>query len=147
MILEHILPMGDKTTPNLTSIIQNIIELNKYGALQTYLEAWISRYKITAINTNYQIKASDRILPISSAPVPGSITLTLPNSTDLTEGDFFEIIDFTKNSTTYNISLNLNGNGINGSGLFTPISTNGQVIRLIYLGNSQFTAYNLGILI
>lgn len=111
------------------------LKLNDLASNQKDVEKFVSRYKITQVNSNYDINPSDRVIMCSMA---SAITLKLPTYTDLVMGDSFYIKDFTRNSSTYNITLNLNGNLIEGSSTDQVINTNGGKIELIYITGNEF---------
>lgn len=116
----NLLGMGrNALNSNIVKIIQNIKGIN--------LEA--SRIKQKIIDSDYQIKSTDRKLLVNSSN--SSINLILPSVETLTDGDWFEIDDYSKNCNTYPIIIDLNNNLVDGLTSINSLST--QNIKKVFI--------------
>ena len=78
---------------------------------------------------SYQAKTNDRVLCTS-----GSITVTLPLSSDAIEGDTVQIVDVGGNAGTSNITVSRNGAKIQNSAENLTIDINNSATVLVYTG-------------
>jgi hypothetical protein len=88
-------------------------------------------YATTTVVTgvSYQAKTNDRVLCTA-----GSITVTLPISTDAVSGDTVQIIDVGGNASAANITVGRNGALIQGAASDLTIDINNSSPILVYSG-------------
>jgi len=84
------------------------------------------------ISTNTTASATNGYLVDVSG---GTLTLTLPSSP--TEGDKVGVCDFTQNAATNNITIDNNGNNIEGSASNYTISTDGKGLLFVYTNSTR----------
>lgn len=87
---------------------------------------------VTVADANYSMTATDHTVVLTSLSAPR--TITLPTSPAI--GRTVEIHDVTGLAGTHNITINRNGQNINGAGSNQTISTNNDGRRLVFISAS-----------
>ena len=93
---------------------------------------------------NYVPSANSLVLVDTTT---GPVTIDLPSPGVLKNGDTIEIFDFKRNAKNNSITVNRNGNTINGLAQNYVIDQNGYSVRFIYTNNNYSTIDNLDIII
>lgn len=115
----------------LTNLLQNIQSLNNYG-----IGIYTPIFQPVHITSNATINTTQngqmQVIGVRSAT--SGITITLPLYTsNIIEGSMFYIFDETGNANTYNITVDRNGNLINGATSNKTINANyGYIVLYCY---------------
>jgi hypothetical protein len=128
---------GSQTNIN-TNVSENIARLNNNGVGFQDLRNLKSFYYVsTSSSFTVQYGTGERqYIAVSSA---SALTITLPPTSAAPTNGFMVIIaDTTRNSETYNITIERNGNTISGGTSNLTIKSNGSCVWLVYSGSNNY---------
>ena len=89
------------------------------------------RKNVSLVDVNYNVSNDDEFIAVDTLTNTSAITVTLPASPST--GDFYIVKDTTGSCNTYNITIQGNGNNIDGSGSLV-LNTNYASVSLIFDG-------------
>jgi len=113
----------------LPNLIANLETLRAYGlGVNSTYNTVLNVIANTTLNTTGQTK---QVLAVTSAVSPGAITINLPLPKDCPRGAEFLFYDASGNCNTYNITIDLNGNEVDGSSSDLVMSANYGKVCLI----------------
>lgn len=113
----------------LPNLIANVETLRAYGlGVNSTYNTVLNVIANTTLNATNQTK---QVLAVTSATSPGAITINLPLPANCPRGAEFLFYDASGNCNTYNITIGLNGNEVDGSSSDLVMTSNYGKVCLI----------------
>lgn len=113
----------------LPNLLANVETLRAFGlGVNTVYNTVLNVIANITLNATNQTK---QVLAVTSAASPGAITINLPLPQDCPRGSEFLFYDASGNCNTYNITIDLNGNEVDGSSSDLVMTANYGKVCLI----------------
>lgn len=135
------------TRDELTNISENIRKLNNYGigaGTAAYTQVDIDSSVTTAYTIDPNTNGKKQLIAVDTGSAAVTITLPLSSVTNLVKGSSFIIADISGDAATYNITIAINSNTIDGVSSNVTINSAYGYVELVYTATDEFITVNRG---